>query len=127
MCSTVLFHNLSPGPLWSTSWSGTLYFILHAFLHPIIFFSQHMPCHHNLFCCSTEIMSSIRNLPQLIYTASQLLTELQNLFRTSHLVAETSYSVISFIFIYCLLVYHMLVNKRLPEQRKKIIVRYRNG
>jgi len=25
----VLFHNLCPGPLWSTSWSATLYFILH--------------------------------------------------------------------------------------------------
>jgi len=27
-CLTVLFHNLSPGPLWSSSWSGTLCFIL---------------------------------------------------------------------------------------------------
>ena len=44
MCLTVLFDNLSPGLLWSSSWSWTLYFILHAFLHPvIIFFSQHMP------------------------------------------------------------------------------------
>ena len=40
---TVLFDNLSSGPLWSSSWSWTLYFILHAFLHPmIIIFSQHM-------------------------------------------------------------------------------------
>ena len=31
-CLTVLFHNLSPGPLRSTSRSGTLYFILHTFL-----------------------------------------------------------------------------------------------
>jgi len=39
-CLTVLFHNLSPGPLWS----GTLCFILHTFLPPlIIFLSQHMP------------------------------------------------------------------------------------
>ena len=37
-------HNPSPGPLWSSSWSGTLRFILHTFLDPIIiFFSQHMP------------------------------------------------------------------------------------
>ena len=43
-CLTVLFDNLSPGPLWSSSLSWTLHFILHAFLHPIIiFFSQHMP------------------------------------------------------------------------------------
>ena len=43
-CLTVLFDNLSPGPLWSSSWPWTLNFILHAFLHPIIIiFSQHMP------------------------------------------------------------------------------------
>ena len=43
-CLTVLCHNLSPGSLWSSSWSGALYLIFHAFLHPvIIFFSQHMP------------------------------------------------------------------------------------
>ena len=40
---TVLFHNLSPCPLWSSSWTGTLYFILHAFLHPVVIFLQHMP------------------------------------------------------------------------------------
>ena len=40
---TFLWDNLSPGTLWSSSWSWTLYFILHAFVHPIIiFFSQHM-------------------------------------------------------------------------------------
>ena len=50
-CLTMLYDNLSPGPLWSSSWSWTLYFLLHAFLHPvIIFFSQHMPIHaHALF------------------------------------------------------------------------------
>jgi len=37
-------HNLCPGPLWSSSWSWTLYFVLHAFLHPvIIIFLQHIP------------------------------------------------------------------------------------
>jgi len=40
---TVLSDNLSPGPLWSSSWPWTLNFILHAFLHPFIIFSQHMP------------------------------------------------------------------------------------
>ena len=41
---TVLSYNLSPGPLWSSSWPWTLNFILHAFLHQIIIiFSQHMP------------------------------------------------------------------------------------
>jgi len=43
-CLTVFLHNLWPNFLWSTSWPGTLHFILHTFLHPIIvFFSQHMP------------------------------------------------------------------------------------
>ena len=32
-CSAVFFHNLSPSFLWSTSWPGTLHFILHTFLH----------------------------------------------------------------------------------------------
>jgi len=43
-CLRVFLHNLSPSHLWSTSWSGTLHFILHTFLHPIIVFVlQHMP------------------------------------------------------------------------------------
>ena len=33
---TVLFHNLVPCLLWSSSWSGAVYFILHAFLHPVL-------------------------------------------------------------------------------------------
>jgi len=33
-CLTVFFHNLSPSVLWSTSWPGTIHFILHTFLHP---------------------------------------------------------------------------------------------
>jgi len=44
MCLTDFFQNLSPSFLWSTSWPGTLHFILHTFLYSIIlFFSQHMP------------------------------------------------------------------------------------
>jgi len=42
-CFTVFFHNLSPGPLWSTSWSGTFHLILYTFLHPIIIFLQQKP------------------------------------------------------------------------------------
>ena len=43
-CLTVFFHNLSPSFLWSTSWPGTLHFILHTFLPPVIvLFLQHMP------------------------------------------------------------------------------------
>ena len=43
-CLAIFLHNLSPSPLWSTSWSGALHLIFHTFLHPIsVFFSQHMP------------------------------------------------------------------------------------
>ena len=42
-CLTVFLHNLCPSFLWSSSWPGTLHFILHTFLHPItVFFSQHI-------------------------------------------------------------------------------------
>jgi len=68
-CLAVFLRNLSPSFLWSTFCPGTLHFILHAFLHPIIvFFLQHMPillqsvllvlllyrdCHVILFSLST--------------------------------------------------------------------------
>jgi len=35
MCLSVFLHNLSPRPLWSTSWSGALHLIFNTFLHPI--------------------------------------------------------------------------------------------
>jgi len=37
-CLTVFSHNYSPRFLWYTSWSGTLNYILHTFLHTIIVF-----------------------------------------------------------------------------------------
>jgi len=36
-CLTVFLHNLSASFLWSTYWRGTLHFMLHKFLHSIIF------------------------------------------------------------------------------------------
>jgi len=45
-CLAIFLHNLSPRPLWSTSWSGTFHLIFHrpTFLHLVsVFFSQHMP------------------------------------------------------------------------------------
>ena len=51
-CLAGFFHNLSPSFLWSTSWPGTLHFILYTFLHPIIvFFLQHMPNAHTIATC----------------------------------------------------------------------------
>jgi len=56
---TVFFHDLFPSFLWSTSWSGTLHFILHTFLHPIIAsFHNTCPYHCILFHRSTKIISS---------------------------------------------------------------------
>ena len=45
---TVFLHNLSPSPLWSTTCSGTLHFILHTFLHPepVFFYNSH----NNNYC-----------------------------------------------------------------------------
>jgi len=40
-CLAVFFHNLTGSFLWSTSWPGTLHFILHTFLHSIIVFAAH--------------------------------------------------------------------------------------
>jgi len=57
-CLRVLFHCLSPGPLWSTSWSGTLYWILHEFRHPIIinFFAIHA---HTTAACFAVVPSYV--------------------------------------------------------------------
>jgi len=58
-CLTIFLHNLSPCPLWSTSWSGALRLIFHAFLHPIsIFFSQHMPIPSQPACGMTDTVSN---------------------------------------------------------------------
>jgi len=58
-CLTVFLHNLCPSFLWSTSWPGTLHFILHTFLHPIIvFFSQHISIPSQPVLLSTKFMSS---------------------------------------------------------------------
>ena len=62
-CLTVLFDNLSSGPLWSCSWSWILYFILHAFVpRSSSSFCHTCPYHHSLFCCNTSAMSFTPNL-----------------------------------------------------------------
>jgi len=41
-CLTVFLHNLSPSPLWSTSWTGTFHFILHTFfINRFLLFTTH--------------------------------------------------------------------------------------
>ena len=56
MCLTVVFHKLSPGPLWSSSWSGNLYFMLHAFLHPIVTFFLATRAHTIAACAAVVPM-----------------------------------------------------------------------
>ena len=69
-CSTVFFHNLSPSFLWSTSWPGTLHFILHTFLHPIIVFFSHA---HTIATCSAVVL---RLCPLIPVSLSTLYLEL---------------------------------------------------
>ena len=62
-CLTILFDNLFPGPLWSSSWSWTLYFILHHFFtQSLSYFHSTCPYQRSLFCCNTNAMSSIPSL-----------------------------------------------------------------
>jgi len=43
-CLAIFLHNLSPRPLWSTSWSGpSTSYSIHFFTQSVSFFSQHMP------------------------------------------------------------------------------------
>jgi len=59
-CLTILSDNLSPGPLWSSSWSWTLNFILHTFLpQSSSSFRSTCPYQCSLFCYKTNAMSSI--------------------------------------------------------------------
>jgi len=74
-CLTVLSYNLSPGPLWSSSWSWTLNFILHTFLHPIIIiFSQHTPIptqpvlpQHQRYVIYTQSLSQLLTWESVFY------------------------------------------------------------
>jgi len=60
LCGWQSLHHLSPGPLSSTSWSGTLHFI--HFAHSLSSFCNSCPYHCNLFCGITKIMWYIPNL-----------------------------------------------------------------
>ena len=65
-CLTILSDNLSSGPLWSSSWSWTLNFILHAFLHPIIIiFSQHMPIPTQPVLLQYQWIMDMSSIPRL--------------------------------------------------------------
>ena len=62
-CLAIFLQNLSPCPLWSTSWSGALHLIFHTFFtQSLSSFCSTCPYHRNLFCCSINIISSIPSL-----------------------------------------------------------------
>ena len=93
VCLTVLFHNLSAGPLWSSSWSWTLYFILHTILHPMFYCLYN----HSLFCCSTNVMSSTPNLSLTSLLGNLSFTLMQHIHLT--ILISASWSAIWFSFI----------------------------
>jgi len=62
-CLAIFLHNLSPCPLWSTSWSGaSASYSIHFFTQSVSSFRSTCPYHQNLFCCSINIISSIPSL-----------------------------------------------------------------
>ena len=62
-CLTILSDNLSPGPLWSSSWFGlwTSYSI-HFFTQSSSSFCSTCPYQCSLFCCKTNAMSYLVSL-----------------------------------------------------------------
>ena len=67
-CLTILSNNLSPGPIWFSSWSWAFNFILSA-SYSIHFFTQSSssfrstcPYQRSLFCCNTNAVSFIPSL-----------------------------------------------------------------
>ena len=94
MCFTVFLHNLSPSPLWSTSWSGTLHFILHAFLHPVIVFATHI---HTIAACLAVVP---RSCHLILVSLSTLYLELLSFILTSHIhltiLVSVHWSITSF-------------------------------
>ena len=86
MCLTVLFDNLSPGPIWSSSWA--LCFILHAFLYPvIIFFTQHMPIPLQPSTTILQLLASTNSEPKM--------TPTEDLGQTDHVNMLSNHSVLS--------------------------------
>jgi len=90
-CLTVLFHNVCPGHFWSSTWSGTLYFILHTSNHHLFATHSHtiaacfavvpMLCH--LFLISLSL--SLSSLP---WESVFYLNAMRHIRRFSSLLAE---------------------------------------
>ena len=76
-CLATFLHNLSPCPLWSTSdLEPFTSYSIHFFTQSVSSFRSTCPYHHNLFCCSINIISSIPSLSlsSLLGTLSFTLT-----------------------------------------------------
>ena len=77
---------------------------------------NHASTHHSVFTGRMPFLPP--NQQRQSTEGKQLLTELRHLFLTFHFIAESRYSALSLVLVsivsvYCLLVYHMLVNERL--------------
>jgi len=103
-------HKLSPSLLWSASWFATLHFILHTFLHPVLsYFRNTCPYHCNLFCCSTEIMSSILSL-SLNFQLGTLSFTITSHIHLTILISEC-WSAFSLSFVYNILLCTQLLEQ----------------
>jgi len=72
-CLTIFSHNLSPSPLWSTSWSGaSTSYSIHFFTQSVSSFRNTCPYQCNLFCCSTKIISPIPSNTLLLLSVNYL-------------------------------------------------------
>jgi len=61
------FYNLCPGPLWSSSILGpSTSYSIHFFTQSSSSFHSTCPYHRSLFCCSTNVISSVPNLSHLL-------------------------------------------------------------
>ena len=93
-CLTVVFFSRS-SLLWSSSWSGALYFILHAFLHSvIIIFSPHMPIPSQPVLL---FMSSIPNLSLSSLLGNLSLSLMPHIHLTILISAHWSATTFSFL------------------------------
>jgi len=84
----VFLHNLSPSPFWSTSWSGTLHFIFHTFLHCLLFATH---AHTNATCLAAvpnpSLCLSTRYLELYLVALAEIVAQLLSLILVSQWTA----------------------------------------
>jgi len=118
-CLAISLHSLSPRPFWSTSWSGaSTSYSIHFFTQSVSSFRNTCPYHHNLFCCSINIISSIPSLSlnSLLGTLSFTLT--LHIHLTKLILARWSATWFSFltgqVSLPCSILFHTQLLNSLP-------------